>query len=58
MQDEAWNDKRIDMLKMLWAQGDTATAIGTRMVSKMSHKRRQSRRQVTILDPIRYAPNP
>ncbi len=29
MQDEAWNDKRIDMLKMLWAQGDTATAIGT-----------------------------
>jgi len=31
MQDQAWNDKRIDMLKMLWAQGDTATAIAAQL---------------------------
>lgn len=30
MPDQAWNGERIDMLKMLWAQGDTATAIAAR----------------------------
>ncbi len=28
MRDAAWNNERLDVLKMLWARGETATAIG------------------------------